>query len=144
MSRAPRKAKKPVASVIAVTKTLEATAGSTSKRSSTSGTTMPTSAATRLVGEHAAGDDEAEFRAAEKIRPTSTPVMQPSTTPLQMPTSASRPISRQVLPAIELLGGEGAHRDGQRLRAGVAAEPGDDREQHGEDGDPLDRRLETG
>ena len=43
---------------------------------------------------------------------------------------------------IELLRGERAHRHRQRLRAGVAAEAGDDRKQHGEDGDPLDRVLE--
>ena len=74
--------------------------------------------------------------------PAAMPTTPASTTPFSSPTRISRISSQRAFACLDLAEREAADDQHQRLTAGDAAHAGDDRHQHGERDDFLDRRFE--
>ena len=74
--------------------------------------------------------------------PATTPMMTAKITAFIAFTITSLPTARAMLLPGEIAGGKRAHGHRHRLHAGIAAHGGDDRHQHRERDDLLDRRVE--
>ena len=137
----PRKTRKPIESVTMVTNTDEATAGSAPARSSASGTSTPAvPAMTMLVSIAAAMTMPNDALPSTKV--TATPISTAIVSPL---SKRHAHFAEDRAPAVrfgQLVGRDRAHRHGQRLGPGIAADPGDDRHQHGKHRQPLDAAFE--
>ena len=74
---------------------------------------------------------------------TPMPISTAIVTPVEQRDADFAPHRAPAVGAGQLVGGDRAHGHRQRLGSGIAADPGDDRHQHREDRQPLDRIART-
>ena len=130
-------------SVTMVTNTLEATAGSAPARSSPSGTSTPARPAMTILVSMAAAITAPSWP-DPRTSVTPTPIRKAMVEAVQQRHPDLAPDRAPVVGAGQLVGGDGAHGDRQRLGAGISADPGDDRHQRRQHGHARDRILELG
>ena len=137
----PRKAKKPTQSVIMVTNTPEAMAGSRPQRIEAERNEDARQRRDQEIDDHGRADHQAELAAAEPVE-GDRPHDQREHEPVEQADDGLAADDPRGVDRAELLRGERAHRHGHGLRAGIAAHRGDDRHQHGKRHHLLDGGVE--
>ena len=137
----PRKLRKPITSVTVVRTTPPASAGSKPMRLSVSGTSTPASAAEQQVDGQRRRDHQRQ-RHSRNQSEHDQPEQRAQHDAIDQGHAHFLPQQHARVGAADLAQRQAAHHQGQHLGAGIAAHAGDDRHQHRQRDDFLDRGLE--